>query len=177
MDKTDIKIGNELRRITHTDGKDRFPVMSGVVMAGSTDEGEMTCDVRLSVDLDPSDPDFMPTPAVQITAALESTNGLVLYPADNSQVWVAEIDGPGKWGIVKCSDLVKVVATINNSKLTMTADGFKIEAGGKNLGTVLQNLISHIEALTVGTGTGPSGVPINLTDFTNDGLDLSNILL
>ena len=154
MDKTDKKIGDELRRITHTDKKDRFPVMSGVVMEGSTDLEDMTCDVRLSVDLDPSDPDFMPTPAIQITAALESTNGLVLYPADNSQVWVAEIDGPGKWGLVKCSDLVKMQCTIGGSKVTVT-DGLVQFNDGSNAGLVkvadlktkLNNIENKINAL------------------------------
>jgi hypothetical protein len=46
----------------------------------------------------------------------------------------------------------------------------------QNILTHMQNVVTHITALTVSTGTGPSGVPINLSDFSNDLTDLNTDL-
>ncbi len=131
MDKNSIKIGEELRRITHTGSMNRFPVMSGVVVADSFDSVEMTCTVRLSVD----DTDS-PTPGVQVTAALESTTGVVLYPANNANVLVCEVDGPGsQWAIIMCDKLMKASITIGSTEVDIM-DGLVNFNGGGNNGLV-----------------------------------------
>jgi hypothetical protein len=150
----------------------RHPVMSGTVVAGSVDTEEGTCKVVLSVDDEQN-----PTEGILINAVTLNNNGLILYPADDSNVWVAEIDGPGKWGIVKCSDLVKVSAVIGGAALVMTADGFSIKAGGKDLKTVMGNILTHITLLTVPTPSGTNSVPVNVADFNTDLSDLNSILI
>ena len=167
----------------------RFPVMMGMVVAGSVDEVLGICSVILS-----SDDDSSPTEGVLLNAITSNINGVLEYPADNSYVWVAELDGQGKYGVIKCCDVYKVVVNLGNSvfkitdgivntkiagntELELNNTGVKINANGKNLGTVLQNLISHIELLTVPTGTGPSGVPVNVADFISDGVDLGMLLV
>ena len=170
-DELDKQISQELKRITRTQAKTRYAVMSGKVK-GAVDEGELSCKVVLSDD----NPDS-PTEDITVNTKLQITDGLVLYPADGSFVWVAEIDGPGKYGLLKCSTLDKAVLTIGTSKLTITAAGYKIERGSTNLGTVLHNIITHITQLTVPTGTGPSGVPVNAAAFNIDSNDLSQILI
>ena len=126
-DKTSRQIGDELRRITHTDRKDRFPISTGVVQPGTTDGMAQTCTVRLSTD-DPSNP----TPGVMITAKLNVTDGVVLYPADNSTVWVAEVDGDGNWGIVKYSGLASVKVQLGGTSININSDGITINGGGND---------------------------------------------
>lgn len=53
---------------------------------------------------------------------------------------------------------------------------FKIEAEGKNLKTELENVLKALEKLTVTTPMGPSGIPINVADFTNAKMNLNQIL-
>ena len=135
MSQTEEKIGQVIMEIATkaNGGKLRFPVMTGTVVAGSVDIGELTCDVILSKD----DTDT-PTQGILISPVLESTNGLVLYPADNSQVWVAELDGPGKWGIVKYSDLTKATLKIGASSVTVT-DGL-VQFNDGSLGGLTKTL-------------------------------------
>ena len=191
MSQTDKKIAAQIREIANKhNGLLSFPTMMGTVVAGSVDMSACTCAVLLSVD----DADAEGTGHVLLNAVTGNVNGILCFPADGSNVWVAELDGPGKWGIVKTSDLVKYKLTVGSSqltvidgtvtvqvgdqtKLTMTSSGHKIEAGGKDLGTVLGNLITHILAMTVSTGTGPSGTALNFSDFISDQSDLNMILV
>lgn len=55
-------------------------------------------------------------------------------------------------------------------------DKFKISAGGKNLLTELNKLIDEIGKITVTTPVGPSGIPINLSQFTAIKSTLSELL-
>ena len=48
--------------------------------------------------------------------------------------------------------------------------------GGTDLKTILNNILSHIQALTVSTGTGPSSVPVNIADFINDNTNVNSLL-
>jgi len=60
--------------------------------------------------------------------------------------------------------------------LTLTGSKLNFKNNSQNLTTVLQNILSHVAALTVSTGTGPSSVPINLSDFQTDLSDLNQLL-
>ena len=184
-------IAQLIREIAEGAADLRFPVMSGTVVAGSTDTDNMVCTVLLSVSDDSAE-----TSGIMLNAVTLNSNGLILYPADGSNVWVAEVDGPGKWGIVKCSDLVKMAVTIGQTTFVITdgqvqaADGsggqltmtggklqFKNNSGSlfNMLSTHIQNLQTHItniDALTVDTAVGPSGVPENIAEFA---LDYSNM--
>ncbi len=44
------------------------------------------------------------------------------------------------------------------AKLTMTSAGFKIEAGGNDLGSVLQDVISHVKDALLDTPSGPGAI-------------------
>ena len=132
MSQTDKKIAQLIDSISHKRGDAiSFTIMSGTVVAGSVDTEEVTCTVLLS-----SDDADTPTEGVLLNAVTLDANGLILYPADGSNVWVAEIDGPGKWGIIKCSDLVKAVVTCGSAKLTIT-DGL-IQLNDGSLGGLVE---------------------------------------
>jgi hypothetical protein len=65
---------------------------------------------------------------------------------------------------------------ISNSLLQQTANGFKLENGSSGLKKTLGDILTAIQALTVPTGTGPSGPPINIADFIKAQTDLTNYL-
>jgi hypothetical protein len=103
---------------------------------------------------------------------------------------VAEVDGEGKYGIIKTSELEKYTMTIGDSVVTVDAtkvemingaakvliqdaDGVQIMKGGSTLKDVFDSLIDEIKLITVPTGTGPSGPPANsaLFDLIKDQFD------
>jgi hypothetical protein len=164
----------------------RFPVMSGKVVAGSVDEGECTCTVRLSVD-DDSDAG---RDEILLNGVSGNVNGVLCYPADDSDVWVAEIDGSGKWGIVKTSTLAKMVTTVGGSKLTIVDGTITLNDGSldglvkvieltsklNNVENKLNDLIGKWNAFCTGYVPGsPSttGLPATLTTQTETTLTLT----
>ncbi len=103
MDALDKEIAYNIKRVVGVldTASPRFPIMSGVVK--SVNEGELTCTVLLTVD------GGEPTEGVLLVAMPDNGNGLVLVPKVNSAVLVAEIDGPGRWAVIRTTYLTKVL--------------------------------------------------------------------
>jgi len=70
----------------------------------------------------------------------------------------------------------QVLITADQSTLKQTASGFTMTRSGEGLKKVLTDLITAITQLTVPTGVGPSGVPINAANFTAIKQRLNNFL-
>lgn len=79
----------------------------------------------------------------------------------------------------------KLSVLINAESITMKADkatikattaGLTLTKGSSGLKKTLDDLLTAIQALTVTTGVGPSGPPINIADFIKVQQDLSNYL-
>lgn len=66
--------------------------------------------------------------------------------------------------------------TQGKMEVTLTGGKVSIKNNSKDFGTVMENILKHIIALTVSTGTGPSSPPINAADFTADITDLKQLL-
>ena len=64
---------------------------------------------------------------------------------------------------------------IKNNEISITSDKIEIK-GLESLKTILDDLITQITMLTVPTGVGPSGVPINSAAFTAIKSRLNNVL-
>lgn len=86
---------------------------------------------------------------VRLQAIKGTEKGLVIFPKVGSQAIVTFIN--------KQTGYLALHTEI---------DGYIIETGSESLKTILTDLIEAIEQLTVTTGVGPSGVPINLPAFT-----------
>jgi len=78
--------------------------------------------------------------------------------------------------ILEVHECKKIICSISNAGFTIDATGFKIINGSSGLKKTLSDLIDAVNLLTVPTGTGPSGTPINATTFTNIKTDLDNYL-
>lgn len=169
MSQDSKKIAEEIVEIAHKwQHALRFPVMSGMVVAGSYDSDAMTVSVELSVD-DAS----APTPDIMLNVMLNNMGGIYMLPADGAKCIVAEIDGPGKWELLKASKYDKVY--IKADTLVQINDGSKggIPVVGKvddNLNTLKTYLKDTLEPQikdainAVGVGSAADG-PTAATAF------------
>ncbi len=128
MDKVDKQISEELHRICHVGQDGSFPIMSGKVVPSSINETEGTCKVVFPID------DMGVETESVINAVLQNSNGLILYPDDDSTVLCC-LEG-GSWIIIKCSDLTKVKVTIGSTTLVMDSAGVVFNGG--NLGGMVK---------------------------------------
>lgn len=169
----------------------RFPVMSGTVVAGSVKNDELVCKVQLSID----DDDSTATEGVLLNAVSLNSNGMILYPADGSNVLVAEVDGPGsKLAIIRCSDLVKMQVTIGGTTFTiingkvkaedgagavleMSGGMFKLSNATGSLGSMIDGLMDDLIGAAMTTGGGPGTFdPTTIGKLTADKTKLAAIL-
>ncbi len=116
-------------------------VMSGKVVAGSVDAANGVCKVLINM----HDTETAAAEGILLNAVSMNSNGMMLYPADNSQVWIAEIDGQGKWGLIKCSNLVRMIITIGDRKLTIQGDEAFFDAGGNGGLTITPELKKQLD--------------------------------
>ena len=184
MSRIDKDIAMLMQDIADPDRSHQFPVMTGVVVADSVDLEAMTCDVTLS--------SGVVAGGVLLNGITESTLGVIPIPTDGSLVWVAALDGASKYGVVRCSSVLKVLVAIGDvtgevsdgkvywkqgaGELTMQGGKISVKNGSTDLKTVLNNILSHVQAITVPTGVGPSGVPINAADFVSDNSLVNGLL-
>lgn len=107
--------------------------------------------------------------------------GPVLIPKIGSTVLVERIAND-RYFVAMFSEIEKVLLTIGEktkaeiseeniriqvgeSMVKATKNGLTLVKGGAGLKKTLEELIDAITKLTVTTGVGPSGVPINVADF------------
>lgn len=164
---------------------DNCEIISGKVVAGSIDESNGTISVL------PTD-GASAIEGVLLKAYSASGNGILQIPRDNSDVVIASIDGPGEWAALLISEPEKVSVKVENVTCLITADEVRITNGSvtlavtsevfkmttptESLYAVLNDLLTAISALTVGTSTGPSSVPINLASFASLQTRLTNLI-
>lgn len=93
------------------------------------------------------------------TEKLELERGNVTITSDDSST------------VIKASDATATVNTdgielkIGSSTITVTSGGLTLKKGGAGLKKTLESMLDAICQLTVPTGVGPSGVPINMASF------------
>jgi hypothetical protein len=181
MDRADQKIGDELRRITRTD-RATHTLMSGKVVPGSIDDSAMTCSVLLTIDDNTAagDDADVPTDNVMLNCVSMNSNGFLLYPADNSDVIVGEVDGPGQYTLIKCSNLLKAVINVTSGTTNPFIQFNNGSLGGLvkviDLTTKLNNLEDKVNDFIdkwndfctnyVPGGPGATGQPSTLTAST-----------
>ena len=117
MSQLEKNIAQQIRTIANCRQQNSFPIMSGKVVAGSVDDGNCVCSVVLSVD----DADS-PTEEVLLNVVLQNGLGFFLLPADGADVLVAELDGPGKYGILQASAYENVSFNGNSTIKFQTSD-------------------------------------------------------
>jgi hypothetical protein len=141
MTQEDVEIGEQLRRITHNDRTQTWPMMSGKVVAGSLDAANGYCQVLLTGMVD--DNGDGGGNDVLLNPVSVNNNGVVLYPADGSDVIVGEIDGSGNYCLIRASDLEKVSVIVGGSSITVTDGLIQLNDGSLGGLPVLQKIVDN----------------------------------
>ncbi|MCD6011636.1 MAG: hypothetical protein K0Q79_1498 [Flavipsychrobacter sp.] len=124
MGQNDKKIAELIDSIAHKRGHGlRIPVMTGKVI--SVDEAEMTATVELSVDKE-----GVYTAGININVVLQAVEGMYGIPGADSYCLVAEIDGPGKWELLKANKYTKLYGKVGASEVMVKDDVIQLNDGG-----------------------------------------------
>ena len=123
--------------------RDEIPTQAVLGTVVRVDRSKGTCDVQ------PADAGAPVLYDVSLRA-VEGAGGLVAWPREKSFVLVGLVDNdPNHCFVAMVSEV---------EQLTLTA-------GGESIGQLLADLLTALSQLTVTTGVGPSGPPVNLADF------------
>jgi hypothetical protein len=128
-----------------------------IAEGGKTGRGEMYSIIAKVTNVDASDYTCDVEPidtgiellGVKLHSGIGSAKSIVIIPKVGSHV--------------VCTFINKSQAYVS---LCDEADKVEVKSSTESLNDVLKDLITAIEQMTVTTGVGPSGVPINLTQFT-----------
>lgn len=148
-------------------------------------EDEFTCSVLFDDELEYTD--------VRLRSVIDpGKQGFCFIPKVGSMVMVGRIANSEQLYVALFSEVDKVLLTSGSLELTIDQDkvelkkgdailkqteaGFTMIRSGEGLKKVLEDLITAITQLTVPTGVGPSGVPINAAAFTAIKNRLGNFL-
>ncbi len=112
---------------------------------------------------------------VNLQAIENGLSGICFYPLVGSVVSIAWFDKASAL-VVLCSEIEQVKMNTEELKIDIDKSGVGVNNKGKDLMTVLENLIDEIKAITVTTANGASGIPINGAKFDVIKNDFKTIL-
>jgi hypothetical protein len=149
----------------------------------SVDAGALVCDVEA---------DSVVWYEVRIQSLAQKGKGISPLPKVGSYVLVARIGNSNELFIAAYSEVDQVLLEISDTSFKLTGAGVEITKSGKttflqedlftiktsneSLKKILKDIIDAIGALTVTTGVGPSGIPINKPQFDAIKERLDNLL-
>lgn len=108
---------------------------------------------------------------VRKRAAEDGKKGLLVRPVKDSSVIVARIEDSDQLFVAMYSEIEEVKTTLEDHIIKLDKDGlsidlstgkFELKNNQENLKSLITDLVSEIMKITVTTGTGPSGTPINM---------------
>ncbi len=149
------------------------------------DETAFSCTVIFDDELEYTD--------VRLRSVIDpDKQGFCFIPAVDSVVMVGRIANSEQLYVALFSELDKVLLSSGSMEVTLdpdklelkkgdttfkqTEDGFTITRSDEGLKKLLEDLITAISQLTVPTGVGPSGTPINTAVFTQIKTRIGNFL-
>lgn len=139
-----------------------------IATVAEVDESDYSCTVK----------DFANNeyPGVRLKSSVDARNGFIIVPKINSEVIVSSLKSDSTaCFVVVFGEVEKVINTISGTAFTINKDGFVIKRSAESLKKIISNLIDQINTITVPTGTGPSGVPVNATAFSAIKTRLDNL--
>lgn len=103
-DQEDRILTEQIKRVAGTGKKDQFPVMTGKVVSVNT--SELTAVIQLTCKIGVTNTE---TNGVSLNVILGNMLGMYGVPAAGADCLVCEVDGPGKWELLKASKYDDVV--------------------------------------------------------------------
>ncbi len=135
----------------------------------SVDESSGTCDVR------PFD-GSAEVLGVRLYASPTSHQGLKQVPRVGSVVVVTFLNQvTGFVSLVSEPEHVSVI--LGTTEVFVDNNGVRVKRGNEDLFSIINDLLTEILALTVTTGVGPSGTPINAVNFGKIKVRLNTLLM
>jgi len=134
----------------------------------SVDESKRTCTVQIG-GIDYED-------VLLYSVENPDLKGFVLIPAVSSTVIVSRVAGSDRFFVDLFSVIDKILFTSGETTFKVTQSGFTVTKSGSGLKKTLNDILTALQQLTVPTGVGPSGVPVNAASFQQIQKDLSNYM-
>lgn len=113
---------------------------------------------------------------VRLKAEFQKDYGLVAIPKKGSFVVVTALAGGGGSCVSLCSEVEKIECVVGNFECVMEKNKISVKNGSYSLKKAFDDLFAAITKLTVTTGVGPSGTPINIAEFQAVQQNLNNLL-
>lgn len=113
---------------------------------------------------------------VSLRSVVSDSMGVVFYPALRSVVFCSQLPHSNRLIVLAVSEIESFSIKVNNVELSGDADGLVLKNGGESLKSIMVDTFDALMAMTVTTGVGPSGTPINLADFQHLKTRLDNLL-
>jgi|AMZC01.1.fsa_nt_AMZC01002902.1_18 hypothetical protein len=115
---------------------------------------------------------------VRLKAVIDDDeNAFLIIPKEGSYVLISPLAGNNANQIIAAYSVVeRLELKIERTLFKIDKEGFLLSRQNDSLQNVLSDLIDAINSITVPTGTGPSGTPINSPSFNNIKLRLQKIL-
>jgi hypothetical protein len=159
------------------------PIQTFPAVVVSVDSANGTCDVEAY---------GITWYEVRLQSILQAGKGITILPKKDSFVLVSRIGNSNELFISEFSEVDQVLFEIENTTFKATSEGveivkdnkttflqndlFTIKTSNESLKKILEDLITAIGTLTVTTGVGPSGIPINKPQFDAIKTRLNNLL-
>jgi hypothetical protein len=159
------------------------PIQTFSAVVASVDSDSLTCEVEA---------DGVTWYDVRIQSLPQAGKGVTILPKKDSFVLVSRIGNSNELFISAFSEIDQLLFQIGDTSFKATNEGveivkdnkttflqndlFTIKTSNESLKTILKDLITAIGALTVTTGVGPSGIPINKAQFDAIKTRLDNLL-
>ncbi|MBY0244510.1 MAG: hypothetical protein K2Q03_03545 [Sphingobacteriaceae bacterium] len=160
--KAHEKIRQAIKQIAHQDDALCLATIQSV------NESEGTCTVICD--------DGLKLEGVRLRVSIDDKTAFVVVPVVDSMVLVAQNNDD--FFIVMQSEVQSLQYTIkktalifkeknfelkhdNDATFSVTEKGFSVKTASEDLKKVLSDLLDAVGAITVPTGTGPSGIPVN----------------
>jgi hypothetical protein len=159
------------------------PIQTFPAAVSSVDPDSLTCDVEA---------EGITWHEVRIQSLFQAGKGITMLPKKDSFVLVSRIGNSNELFVSAFSEVDQVLFEIENTTFKATNEGveivkdnkttflqndlFTIKTSNESLKKILEDLITAIGTLTVTTGVGPSGIPINKPQFDAIKTRLNNLL-
>lgn len=113
---------------------------------------------------------------VSLKSIIKNDTGMVLYPKINSVVYANFMPDSQRLIVVAFDELESFHVKIEDMEVSGNRDGVVLRRGNESLKSILAATYDAILSMTVTTGVGPSGTPVNFQQFQQLKDRLNNLL-
>ncbi len=117
---------------------------------------------------------------VRLVAIDEAQDYCLIYPKIGSKVIVGRLENTDELFLIQCSEVEKVIVKMGLLKFEMIDNKFKIESGGANLKSILNQVLQQLQVLAITTPAGPgtgSLSPADVAVFSQSNTLINQLLM